>query len=94
MTHMLSGQRLESICNYGGYPHGGGDGDVNRILGHIQLVSDLGMRAGTHNYCGAIKEALACNKMEIDGKERGLRPSGPRSTDKVAWVVHGCMIIT
>jgi len=32
-----------------------------------------------HNHCGAIKEALTCNKMEIDWKERGLGPSGPRS---------------
>jgi len=45
---MLSGQRLESICNYGGSPHGGGrDGDANRAQGYIQLASELGMRIGT-----------------------------------------------
>jgi len=38
-------------------------------------------------------EALTCNKMEIDGKERGLEPSGPRSANEVAWVVHGCVIV-
>jgi len=32
-----------------------------------------------YNHCGAIKEVLACNKMEIDRKEKGLGPSGPRS---------------
>jgi len=45
----------------------------------------IGLQVGNesryaHNHCRAIKEALACNKMEIDGKERGLEPSGPRST--------------
>jgi len=47
-----------------------------------------------YNHCGTIKEALACNKMEIDGKERGLEPSGPRSADKLAWVACGCTIVT
>ena len=55
-----------------------------------------------HNSCGAIKEALACNKMEIDGKERGLEPSDPRSADEVAcqqgglgglWL-HDCHVMT
>jgi len=40
------------------------------------------------------QEALVCNKMEIDVKERGLEPSGPRPADKVAWVVCGCVIVT
>ena len=40
-----------------------------------------------HSCCRAIKEASAHNKMEIDWKERRLEPSGPRSADKVAWVV-------
>jgi len=36
------------------------------------------MRAGyVYEYCRAIKEALACNKMEIDWKERGLGLSVP-----------------
>ena len=34
----------------------------------------------TYNHCRAIKEALAHHKMEIDWKERGLGPSGPRSS--------------
>ena len=43
---MLSGWRLEGICNYGSYSDGGeGDGDVNREQGCIQLASKLGMRA-------------------------------------------------
>jgi len=84
---MLLGQRMESIWNYSGCPHGEeGDRDVNRPQGNIQSVSELGMRAGMHTTsCGAIKDSLACNKMEIDGKEKGLEPSGPRSTNKVAW---------
>ena len=46
---MLSGQRPESICNYGGCLHGGGrDGDANRALWHIQLASESGMRIGIH----------------------------------------------
>ena len=32
-----------------------------------------------YDHCGAIKEALACNKIEIDWMKRGLEPSGPRS---------------
>ena len=28
----------------------------------------------SHNHCRAIKEALACNKMKIDTKVRGLEP--------------------
>jgi len=32
-----------------------------------------------YNYCRAIREVLACNMMEIDWKERGLVPSGPKS---------------
>ena len=52
-----------------------------------------------YDHCGTIKEALACNNMEIDGKERGLGPSvpGPLArwpADKVAWVAHGCTIVT
>jgi len=48
-TCMLSGQRLEGICNYGGCLHGGeGDEDVNTAQGRIQLASELVMRAGTH----------------------------------------------
>jgi len=45
------------------------------------------------NICGAIKETSACNMMEIDGKEQGLEPSGPRPTDEVAWVACGFVII-
>jgi len=46
---MLLGQRLESICNYGGFLHGGGrDEDANRAQGHIQLAFESGMRAGMH----------------------------------------------
>ena len=46
-THTLSGQSPESICNYGGSPHGGGgDGDVNKAQGCIQSASKLGLRPG------------------------------------------------
>ena len=48
-THMLSGWRPESICKYSGCPHGEeGDGGMNITQGCIQLVSESGMRAGTH----------------------------------------------
>src|SRR5882724_2274020 len=44
----------------------------------------------TYEHCGAIKEALASNKMEIDHKKRGLGPSGtglPASwlANEVVW---------
>ena len=42
---MLLGWIPESICNYSSCLHGGGgDGDVNKEQGHIQLVSESGMR--------------------------------------------------
>jgi len=52
-----------------------------------------------YNHCGAIKEVLACNNMEIDGKERGWDPQvpGPLArwpAGKVAWVAHGFTLIT
>ena len=45
----------------------------------------------TYNCCGEIKEALACNKMVIDGKERGWDPQVPGPLARwpattVAWV--------
>ena len=39
---------------------------MNRVQGHIQLASELGMRIGTCRTTGAIREVLACNKIEID----------------------------
>ena len=63
----------------------------------------MGLQVGNeHRYmqgnCGAIKEALACNKMEKIGKKEGWNPQvpGPLArwpADKVSWVAHGCMII-
>src|SRR5882724_7590099 len=48
-TSKLSGRGPGDTCNYGSCPHGGeGDGDVNRVHGHIQLVSESGMRTGMH----------------------------------------------
>jgi len=68
--------------NYDGCPHWEeGDGDVNRTQGHIQLVSESGMGAGMHTT--TVEQSRSINKMEIAGKERGLEPSGPRSTDEV-----------
>ena len=45
----------------------------------------IGLQVGhesryAHNHCRAIKSALANHKMEIDWKERGLGPSGHRSS--------------
>ena len=51
---MLLGWRLEGICNYGGCPHGEGDGDVNRTQGCIELVSESGMGVGTCTTTGII----------------------------------------
>jgi len=46
-------------------------------------VHTIGLRVGNENrhayeHCGATKEALACNEIEIDHKKRGLGLSGPR----------------
>ena len=56
--------------------------DMGRKTGH--RAHTISLRVGkesmyVYDHCRAIKEALACNNMEIDGKERGLGPSGPRS---------------
>jgi len=48
--------------------------------GCIQSVSESGMRIVHIGPLQSNQEALACNKIEIDWKIRGLGPSGPRST--------------
>ena len=48
-----------------------GDGEANRTQGCIQSFSGNESRY-MYNCCRAIKEALACNEIEIDVKERGL----------------------
>jgi len=65
---MLSGQRLEGICNYGSCPHGGGiDGDANRAQGCIQSASESEIENRlAYNHCSTIREVVACNNMEID----------------------------
>ena len=46
---MLSGQRPESICNYGSCLHWGERyGDANSTQGHTQLASESGIMAGMH----------------------------------------------
>ena len=63
-----------------------------------------GLRVGNEHRdaednCRAIKEALACNKIDIDSKQReGWNPQvpGPPArwpADKVAWVACGRVII-
>ena len=37
-----------------------------------------------YEHCGAIKEALACNKINIDGEKIGLGSSGFRTSSQVA----------
>jgi len=64
-----------------------------------KVQRSVGLRAGSDsrymcNNCRAIKELSVCNKMEIDAKEQGLEPSGPRSADEVACQACGCMITT
>ena len=51
--------------------------EVQSPQGDVQEGKRLNESRYVHNHCRAIKEALACNKMEIDWKERGLGPSGP-----------------
>ena len=65
---MLSEQRPEHIWNKGGCLHGGGrNGDANRAQGRIQMGSESGMSIEVWgDDCGAIKEALAFNKIEIE----------------------------
>jgi len=46
---MLLGWRPEGICNYDSCLHGEeGDRGANMTQGHIQSVSESGMRAGMH----------------------------------------------
>ena len=64
-------------------------------------VHTIGLKAGNesrymYEHCGAIKEALAHNKM---GRKEGWNsqvPSLPARwpADEVVWVAHGCAIIT
>src|SRR5882724_2507870 len=70
---------LECICNYGSCPCGeGGDRDVNRIPGHIQLASESGMRAGIH---AAAAEQSKKHQHTISwkyiGKKEGWNPQAP-----------------
>ena len=56
------------------------------------------MGTGTYEHCGAIKEVLACNMIEIDHKKRGLDPQVPGLlakwlANKVARVMHGRVIV-
>ena len=55
------------------------------------------MRTGMYmSTCGAIKKVLACSKIEIDWKGWDPQVPGPPArgfANKVAWVVHGCVII-
>ena len=62
-----------------------------------------GLRVGNgdryaYEHCGAIKEVLAHNMIELDHKKRGLDPQVPGLpakwlADEVVWVTHGCAII-
>jgi len=50
---------------------GEGNRDANRVPGHIQSVSKSGMRIGMSK-TGAIKEVLACNKLENRLEEKSV----------------------
>jgi len=50
------------------------------------------------HHCGAIREVLACNKMEIDEKKEGWDPQVPDPlarwpANDVVWMACGCVII-
>jgi len=76
--------------NNGSWQHGeGGDRDANMTQGHIQLVSELGMRAGSHT---TTVEQLNSVSMQYDGyrlKRKRVGILRPPVTDKVAWVTQG-----
>jgi len=77
MCYLDGGWRIS--VTYGSCLHGGERyGDVNRAQGCIQWLQ-VWMRAGMHMTTVEQSKKVSMQKMEIDGKERGLGPSGPRS---------------
>ena len=98
-TYKKENHRVAGTCNYGSCPHGGeGDGNANKVQGHIQLASKSGLRPGMH--AGTAEKSRSISRQarnRLEGKEGwDLQVPGLLArwnANEVAWVVHGCVII-